>query len=330
MKKLYLNPLFLVGLTIRLGLIFAMAPLAVSDWYVPFLDASTAYFTMDPWSAWLSRGGVPLAFPYGYAMWLAFLPLTIGAKLIGLPLSLGYGFTLLAADFALLLLFRKMIPGRDRLMLVAYWLSPIVMLASYGLGLNDLIPVLLLTLSLYFTRKLQLQFAGVACVAAISAKLSMVLALPFFLIYLFNNRALRQVLPQFLNGLLLGGVFLALPFIFSGSGLQMLFSNPEMGKVYGLAINLGGNILIYLVPLFYFVTLYMVWRVRRLNYDLFYATLGDGFSFCCADDTCFSRMVCLGYTIIGDLSGHEWKNCNSLDRGFFKFVCAKQFARDPH
>ena len=279
MKKLYLNPLFLVGLTIRLGLIFAMAPLAVSDWYVPFLDASTAHFTMDPWSAWLSRGGAPLAFPYGYAMWLAFLPLTIGAKLIGLPLSLGYEFTLLAADFALLLLFRKMIPGRDRLMLAAYWLSPIVMLASYGLGLNDLIPVLLLTLSLYFTQKLQLKFAGVACVAAISAKLSMVLALPFFLIYLFNNRALRQVLPQFLNGLLLGGVLLALPFIFSGSGLQMLFSNPEMGKVYGLAINLGGNILIYLVPLFYFVTLYMVWRVRRLNYDLFHATLGMAFLF---------------------------------------------------
>lgn len=277
MTKLYLNPLFLLGLAIRLALIFATAPLAVSDWYVPFLDASTAHFTIDPWSVWLNGGSTPVAFPYGYAMWLAFLPLTMVAKLIGFPLLYGYGFTLLAADFALLLVFRQMLPRRDRLLLVAYWLSPIVMLASYGLGLNDLIPVLLLTLSLYFTRRLQLKFAGVACVAAISAKLSMVLALPFFLIYLFNNRALRQILPRFLTGLLFGGVLLVLPFIFSGSGLQMLFSNPEMGKVYGLALNLGSNVLIYLVPLFYLVTLYMVWRVRRLNYDLFHATLGMAF-----------------------------------------------------
>ena len=241
MKKLCFHPLFLLGLAIRLVLIFTTAPLAVSDWYVPFLDASTAHFTLDPWSVWLNGRGTPAAFPYGYAMWLAFLPLTVAAKLIGFPLLYGYEFTLLAADFALLLVFRQLLPGRDRLLLVAYWLSPIVILASYGFGLNDLIPVLLLTLSLYFTRRLQLKFAGVVYIVAISAKLSMVLALPFFLIYLFNNRALRQILPQFLTGLLLGGALLGLPFLFSGSGLHMLFSNPEMGKVYRLAINLGGQ-----------------------------------------------------------------------------------------
>lgn len=277
MKKLCLQPLFLLGLAIRLTLLFTTVPLAVSDWYVPFLDASTAKFTLDPWSVWLNGGGTQLAFPYGYVMWLAFLPLTIVAKLIGFPLFYGYGFTLLAADFALLLELRQLLPGRDRLLLVAYWLSPIVIFASYGLGLNDLIPVLLLTLSLYFTRKLQLKHAGILCVAAMSAKLSMVLALPFFLIYLFNNRTLRHLLPQFLTGLLLGGTMLGLPFLFSGSGLYMLFSNPEMGKVYRLAINLGGNILIYTVPLIYLVMLYMVWRVKRLNYDLFHAIMGIAF-----------------------------------------------------
>ena len=57
----------------------------------------------------------------------------------------------------------------------------------------------------------------------------------------------------------------------------MLFSNPEMGKVYLLALNLGGNVVVYLVPLIYLVLLYMVWRVRRLNFDLFNATLGIAF-----------------------------------------------------
>lgn len=277
MKKLCLHPFFLLGLAIRLALIFTTVPLAVSDWYEPFLDASTAHFTLDPWSIWLNGGGTSVAFPYGYAMWLTFLPLTIAAKLIGLPLLYGYEFTLLAADFSLLLVLRQLLPRRDRLLLAVYWLSPIVILASYGLGFNDLIPVLLLTLSLYFTRRLQLKFAGAVCIVAISAKLSMVLALPFFLIYLFNNRGLRQLLPQFLTGLLFGSALLVLPFLFSGSCLLMLFSNPEMSKVYRLAINIGGNILIYVVPLIYLLMLYLVWRVRCLNYDLFHATMGMAF-----------------------------------------------------
>ena len=277
MKKLFLHPLFVLGLAIRLALIFTSEPVAVSEWFAPFLEASTAHFTLDPWFVWLGGGGASAAFPYGYAMWLAFLPLTLVQNLIGFPPMYGYMFTLLVMDFALLFLLRQLVPGRPGLLLVAYWLSPIVILASYGLGLNDLIPVLLLTLALYFTRKLQLKFAGIACIAAISAKFSMVLALPFFLVYLFNNRALRQLLPQFLTGLLIGAAILVLPFLFSGSGLQMLFSNPEMGKVYRLTLDLGGNILIYIVPLVYLVMLYLVWRVRGLNYDLFHATLGMAF-----------------------------------------------------
>lgn len=277
MKKLVIDPLFLLGLAIRLALIFTTAPLAVSEWYVPFLDASTAHFTIDPWSTWLEGGGTPVAFPYGYVMWLTFLPLAVAAKLVGFPLLYGYSATILAADLALLLRLRQLLPGHDRLLLVAYWSSPIVILASYGLGLNDVIPTLLLTLSLYFTQRLQLKRAGFTFVAAISAKLSMILALPLFAIYLLNNRALRQLLPRFFAGLLLGGILFGAPFLFSGSGLHMLFSNPEMGKIYRLALNLGGNVIIYIVPLIYLVMLYTVWRVRRLNYDLFHATLGIAF-----------------------------------------------------
>jgi uridine kinase len=145
------------------------------------------------------------------------------------------------------------------------------------LGFNDLIPVLLLAASLYFTRRLQLKLAGAVFFASISAKLSMILALPFFLIYLLNNKSIRRLLPQFIIGLFISGAVLGLPFLLSSSGLHMLFSNPEMGKVYRLALNLNGTVVVYLVPLIYLVLLYMVWRVRRLNFDLFYATLGIAF-----------------------------------------------------
>ena len=277
MKKLLLHPFFMIGLAIRLALIVGVTPFAVTTWYVPFLDVSTTVLTLDPWSAWIVSNGDPVAFPYGYAMWLAFLPLSLAAKITGLPLLYAYDLTLLAADFCLLLTLHRLLPNRKQLLLLVYWLSPIIILASYGLGLNDLIPALLLVLSIVFVRRIELKLAGILLAAAISAKLSMVVALPFFAIYLFNNRALRQHSPEFMSGfgfsiLVLGGAFL-----FSEAGLQMLLGNPEMEKIYQLAIGLVGNVSIFVTPLAYLVMLYLTWRVRRLNFDLFQATIGMAF-----------------------------------------------------
>lgn len=274
MKKILLQPMFIAGLAVRLVLIVCMTPLAVIEWYGPFLDVSTSVLTLDPWSAWIARDGTPVAFPYGYAMWMVFLPMTLVAKFIGLPLLYAHQLTILFADFCLLLTLRRLLPDRNRLLLLAYWLSPIVILASYGLGLNDLIPVLLLCLSLVFVRQIRLKVAGALLAAAISAKLSMIVALPFFAIYLFNNRALRKRLPNFLLGFGLSICLLAGPFFVSAAGIQMLLGNPEMGKVYQLAIGLTGNVSIYVVPLVYFVMLYAAWRVRRLNFDLFQGIIG--------------------------------------------------------
>lgn len=274
MKKMLLHPMFMTGLAVRLVLIVCMTPIAVTQWYAPFLDVSTSVLTLDPWSAWIAGEGAPVAFPYGYAMWMAFLPMTLVAKFVGLPLLYAHQLTILVADFCLLLTLRRLLPDRQRLLLLAYWLSPIVILASYGLGLNDLIPALLLCLSIVFLSQIRHKLAGALLAAAISAKLSMIVALPFFAIYLFNNRSLRKRLANFLSGFGLSILLLGGPFFVSAAGIQMLLGNPEMGKIYQLAIGLAGNVSIYVVPLIYSIMLYSAWRVRRLNFDLFQATTG--------------------------------------------------------
>lgn len=271
------HPMFFAGLAIRLGLIFALAPAPVAVWYAPFLDFSTNSPMVDPWSAWLSAGGDPAAFPYGYAMWLAFLPLTLIAKAAGLSLEYAYAATVLAADLALLLVLNRLFPDRQRLLLAVYWLSPIVILASYVLGFNDLIPALLLMLSILCVRQVDLKLAGVFLAAALSAKLSMVIALPFFVIYLFQNRALRQRLQQFVLGFAACGLLLGLPFLLSNGAVRMLAGNPEMSKVYHLALDFGGGFSLYLVPLSYLLLLYFTWRIRRLNFDIFQAAMGMAF-----------------------------------------------------
>jgi uridine kinase len=277
MKKLCLHPLFSVGLMIRLLLIASMMPVAAGDWYVPFLDVSVSSFVLDPWSTWISSGGTPVAFPYGFAMWLMFLPLTLVAKLLGTSLQYGYALTLLGVDVGLLYVLHRLLPGRRRLLLIAYWLSPFVIVASYVLGMNDLVPALLLAWSMWNVRKVRLGVAGFLLVAAISAKLSMVVAFPFYVIYFFNNKSLRQYVVRFMAGCLACAAIFLVPFAFSVSGLQMLFGNPEMEKIYQVVVDTGGGGVIYPVPLTYVLMLYLAWRVRRLNFDLFQAITGMAF-----------------------------------------------------
>jgi uridine kinase len=101
----------------------------------------------------------------------------------------------------------------------------------------------------------------------------MLLSLPFFIIYLFHNRSLRQILAQFIYGLLAGLVLFLLPFLSSTAGVSMLVNNPEMEKIYQISLRLIGNTFIYLVPLAYLLMLYAAWRVKRMNFELFNAIL---------------------------------------------------------
>ena len=280
MKKLlnyFKNPLFIIGLVIRLILITAILPTTVDQWYVPFLSSSINPWTLDPWQSWISHGGVPTAFPYGYAMWIFLLPLSILCKVLSIPMGFGYGFSLIVADFCLLLILRKLLNVKESVIIAIYWLSPISLIASYYLGYNDIVPVFILTMAVYCIKAHHLRLSGTLLMAAISAKLSMIVGLPFFLIYLFHNRALRQILPQFVVGLIAGFSIFFLPFLWSDSGLYMLASNPELEKIYQLSISLVRNTVVYLVPLSYLLMLYAAWRVKRINFELFNAIMGMAF-----------------------------------------------------
>ena len=271
------SPLFLAGLVLRLLLVVNIFPSPVEQWYAPFLSNSIEIFSMDPWQSWLGQGGAAIAFPYGYAMWIFLLPFALLCKLLSVSLIYGYGLGLIVADFGLLLILRKLLNAKNWILLTIYWLSPISLIASYCLGYNDIIPIFLLMSAVCLLRGYHLLWSGILLSAAISAKLSMIISLPFFLIYFFRNRNLRQILNLFLYGLAIGTSIFCLPFLLSSAGLSMLASNPEVEKIYQLSISLVSNNSIYLMPLAYLLIVYAAWRVRRINFDLFNAVLGMGF-----------------------------------------------------
>jgi uridine kinase len=210
-------------------------------------------------------------------MWLAFLPLTKLLATLGGSVAAGYGLTLLAADAAMLAVLRRMTAASDRQLLWLYWLSPISLFATYWLGLNDVVPVLLLLLGLDALRALAPRRAALWVALAVSAKLSMALAIPFLAVYLFHNKRLRRYCAPFAAVLAAALAVLQVPYLLSPGGWAMLSGNPELAKVYDATLALGDGQRVYLLPLGYVLAVFAAWRVRRASFDLLLAMLGLAF-----------------------------------------------------
>jgi len=210
-------------------------------------------------------------------MYLAFLPLIALCEALGTPAILGYFATLFLADVVLLLLLLRRLPGRERLVLGTYWLSPIILVATYWLGRNDVLPVALLMGTLLLVRNARWGAAGFSLVAAVSAKLSMIIVLPFMVIYFLRNPTVRGSLSRFVGGALFGVLLLFGPIVASAAAWEMLFANPETEKLLAVGLATTQGLTVYLVPLVYVLMLYATWRVKRLNYPLLESTMGLSF-----------------------------------------------------
>ena len=109
MRNFFKEPFFYLGLLIKITLIFIVIPKISSQLYIPFLDVTSSNLTFDPWQYFIDQGGNPIAFPYGIAMWLTFLPGMLSAKYFNFAPQYGYQLTLLLADLFLLYVFSVMV-----------------------------------------------------------------------------------------------------------------------------------------------------------------------------------------------------------------------------
>lgn len=174
LKELHKLNLFRIGLLLKILICFAFISEIQQRWFVPFLTASLTDSLWDPWTSYLSSGD-RLAFPYGHAMYFAYLPLTAtGYKLTGsIGAIIGFRLSTLIFDY-LLLLAVAIIATRysARRLLYAYWLSPITGYILYIHGQIDILPILLLILGLILMHKARPCLAGIVLGMSISAKQS--------------------------------------------------------------------------------------------------------------------------------------------------------------
>jgi uridine kinase len=283
-RILWSDRLFMAGLAVKLTMVCFIAPDIATQWFTPFVQGFLAHPSFDPWGQHLANGGDPLAFPYGPIMFITLLPgvalTSLAAWIGGLDMStagdVGLGITVLVIDFAVYIAMRILLPGQARRVTWFYWLSPIAIYVLYWHGQLDIVPVFFLLLSLLFLRANRFQLSGAAIGLAIAAKLSMILAVPFVVIYLYRNTRLQQFLTRYASALVLVTAAFQGPFLLSPGVRQMVLGTPQAQKVFEVAIAVAGQNL-YILPLIYLLVLYAAWRVRRISFSLLLSLLGLGF-----------------------------------------------------
>lgn len=280
---LHKDKLFILGLLIRILLIFLSDPF-LHNYFIPFIQSSIDKFSFDPWTYFLSKGGDINAFPYGPIMLLAYLPLSFLGNLIDKNildlnlLEIGFKFSSLLFDYILLLILFTLLRNESRKLLIfCYWLSPILIYINYINGQLDILPLTLLMSCIISIIFQKYGVAGFLIAAAISSKLSMIIALPFVLIYIQKRVGFQKELTNFLLIFSLSSVLFTLIFLFSKGFLIMVVGSKEFARFYSFKVMYSDELNLYILPIIYFLSLYLIWRLKRINQDLFIIGTGLGF-----------------------------------------------------
>lgn len=266
----------------RLALVFIFSAGIQKDLFVPFLSSSNLNL-IDPWSAWTNSLGRTDAFPYGFAMYLGFLPAILIHRMlqvlsIGLSLEVLVFSTLLIVEFLLF----KAIRVFDKKGVRKGWswlaiFSPLALFITYVHGQIDLIPTTFLVFSSLYILKNSWFKAGLFIGLAFAAKFSFVLAAPFFIVYFIANRSKRSAAVAFAKGLVPGVFLLLLPTIFSKGYQEMVLATPEVLKTLDARVNIGISTL-YLVPIAYLLVVLGFWSLNYISSFILISYIGAAFS----------------------------------------------------
>ena len=263
---------FSIILFLKIICIFFIDTFLQNNFYFSFLGSVSNY--LDPWTSFTLSGGEAKDFPFGLIMYLIFIPSILLTDILDLYsqyniLSLSANLTLLSIDLLIFYILYKSFNLGFKKTTYFYWASPLVFTITYLFGATDIVPVLFLTLSLLFLHKKNYLLAMLFISFAVSAKLSMIIIVPFIIGYIF----VKSDFPNFIKSCALFFI------LFIGLNLPILWSSGFKLMAYGSDVSLGvfnlkldfGLASIYLVPILYLALLWNFINFKRISFELFCA-----------------------------------------------------------
>lgn len=266
-----------IGVTLRLVLVFLLFPDIQKNLFLPFLINTIKDPRIDIWQSWIDSGGRLDAFPYGLAMLLPLLAGAFVASLFSMDLlvssSIVLGLILVATDGTIL---RSLVTtGSNKAS--AQWLyalSPLAIYISFVHGQLDAIPTAYFVLAFLFIERRNWGVAGVLLALSISAKLSFLIVLPFFLVFFFDNPRYRGGLRVLIKYFLIVFTATQLPLLLLSGYREMVISTPEIQRILTYAVSISGEAKILIFPAVYVSLLYWLWKIGRSTTGVLFTFTG--------------------------------------------------------
>ncbi|HAS73543.1 MAG TPA: hypothetical protein DCS67_05310, partial [Clostridiales bacterium UBA8960] len=231
-------------------------------------------FQSSPWSVYFANHNLS-AFPYPALMLYLYkivqMPLSLFDFLPKYAANLLFCIPILAADLGCFWIVDKMFPNKRFKVLYFYFLSPVVVYASYYLGHLDLIAVFFMLVSLYYLQKRNFNYMAISLALGFSVKIPMLFAIPLAIVYLYRNiqRDKTMVILRFIGTFFVTVGFISAPFLLQRSYIQMVYFNPQQSLLFDLALPMG-TFKLYIAYLAVLVIYARFLMYEKVNKDLFH------------------------------------------------------------
>ena len=287
-KKYYFqffsSPLFLAVLGLKIASSFLFASNYLTHLFSRFINYYVISGFQNPYQFFYQLNELTV-FPYPKIMlWIMAFPRWFFSPFLSLDYNFVsnwhifiYRLPLLAADVAIFLILISWLKNKKDKVLKYYWCSPILFYISYIHGQLDVLPIMLLFIFLYLLFKEKFYLAFIFLGLAIAAKTSIVLVIPFAIVYLVLKRI---ELAQILSLSLLPFSFFAvinINYLLSLGFIEMVFQNKEQFKIFDFNYRFGDGFVLYFVPLAYLVLFIRSLTYKTFNRDIFLMFLGFSF-----------------------------------------------------
>lgn len=174
--------------------------------------------------------------------------------------------------------------SKRKYILVLYFLSPIVLYASYMHGQLDLIPTVFLIAAIYYLTDSNIADKHIHgeetkyilfLTLALSSKLHIAVVLPLFFLYLYKKKGVKKAVVMTVLPVLLTAVII-LPFWGSGFANMVLF-NKEQSAIDNVYLEYGSARLLLSILVLLFIY-FQAFRIYQMNRDLLVSMAGLLFS----------------------------------------------------
>jgi uridine kinase len=264
---------------VKIFLSLAFSSSYLSEFFIPFTKYFVSSGLENPYN-FFWKNGMTNSFPYPQFMLYTlslfeymfnWVPDTYKSLTL-----LVYRLPLLISDCVILLILLKWLKGHPLKVMLFYWLSPVLIYISYIHGQLDVIPVCLLFISLYALFKDRFLISGLFLGLSLAAKMTGLMAVPFFLVYFYLNKTRKKSCLIFLTTLVVCFVVINIPYA-SSHYFSMVFQNDQQSKLLHLSLDLMSGRTFYVIFFVYGILLFHSITFVTVNRDVFNMFLGFTF-----------------------------------------------------